>query len=177
LQEFPIRPFKEYATKYSCVREAGSDFWPDVYGASNVYHRLRHQFFFESPSESKVLESTDAEVELPISPPTQTMAIVSEMHACGPRANFHTYNLSDGSRISTSCRGVSSPARARHEVQKMLRGAQILERHPQYDERGRIVGEQILARADQVISVEINRSAICSTEASSLKQLQWFEHR
>jgi hypothetical protein len=29
-------------------------------------------------------------------PEAPTTTIVSQMHACGPRANFHTYKLSDG---------------------------------------------------------------------------------
>jgi hypothetical protein len=136
---------------------------------------LRHPRVVNVEIEEPVVKSV--EIVSDAFPQTPTTTIVSQMHACGPKANFHAYNLSDGTAISQACREMTSVSRARHELQKMLRHAQILERRPSLDERRRVVGELIIAQAEHVISIEINRSSICSTEASSLKQLQWFEHR
>ena len=47
--------------------------------------------------------------------------IVGGMDACGPTANYHTYTLSDGTSISTSCEHFRSAKRADEELRKKLK--------------------------------------------------------
>lgn len=108
----------------------------------------------------------------------EPLKITIEMHACGPRANYHTFHLSDGTSISTSCEGQSSRLAAARALQaKPLGNTGIIERAPNLDEKGRRVGDKIIARADGVIELETYGYTLCSTYAASLEHLQWFERR
>ncbi len=108
----------------------------------------------------------------------EPLKVTMEMHACGPRANYHTFHLSDGTRISTSCEGHSSRLAAARALQtKLVGNAGIIERAPNLDEKGRRVGDKIVAKTDGVIELETYGNALCSTYAASLEHLQWFERR
>src|SRR4051794_1085856 len=75
-------------------------------------------------------------------PPRVT--IVGGMDACGPKANFHTLELSDGTRISQSCETFSSPLAAARTLKTRLVDAEVAERSEERDEKGRPIGERIL---------------------------------
>ena len=108
----------------------------------------------------------------------EPLKITMEMHACGPRANYHTFNLSDGTRISTSCEGHASRLAAARALQAKLVGiAHIIERAPNLDDKGHRVGDKVVAKTDGVIELETYGNTLCSTYAPSLEHLQWFERR
>jgi hypothetical protein len=101
-----------------------------------------------------------------------------QMHACGPRANYHTFDLLDGTQISTSCEGHGSRSAATRALQKKLSGiAEILERTPNLDDKGRRVGFRVIAKGPGVIELETDGTTLCSTYAASLEHLHWFERR
>ena len=113
-------------------------------------------------------------------PDHQQLRIVGGMDACGPQANFHTYDLSDGTMITRSCRLLSSTDRARQELKKRLpRGAEIIERQPNLDENGLLVGERLVARAGAgaIFELSIYGRSLCETEAPSLDHLRWLQNR
>ena len=53
----------------------------------------------------------------------------------------------------------------------------IIQRTHNVDEKGRHVGDRVIAKANGVMELEISGGALCSTHAASLEHLQWFEHR
>lgn len=108
----------------------------------------------------------------------EPLKITMEMHACGPRANYHTFDLSDGTRISTSCESHSSRFTATRALRAKLVGvADVIERTANLDDKGRPVGERVVAKTDGVIELETYGNSLCSTYAASLEHLKWFERR
>jgi hypothetical protein len=108
----------------------------------------------------------------------EPLKIIGGMDACGPEANYHTYDLSDGTRISNSCQHLASAAAATHALQNRLTpGAEIIERGLNLDSNGRPVGERIIAKSAGIIELETYESNFCVTEAASLKHLRWYERR
>ena len=106
----------------------------------------------------------------------EPLKITTEMHACGPRANYHTFDLSDGTRVSTSCEGHSSRAAAARALQRKLTGVtEIVERAPNLDENGHRVGDKVVAINGGVVQLVTSGNALCSTVAASLEHLRWFE--
>jgi hypothetical protein len=104
------------------------------------------------------------------------LKVIGGLDACGPDGNTHTRELSDGTRIVNSCERLASPAAANRALQNKLASAtQIIERGPNLDDNGRTVGEKVVARTTGVIEVHTFDSYFCSTEAASLKHLQWYE--
>jgi hypothetical protein len=107
----------------------------------------------------------------------EPLRIINGMDACGPDANYHTYELSDGAHISNSCERLASPAAADRALQNTLAHVtEIIERRPNLDDNGRRVGEIVIAKAGGIIKIHTYESFFCSTEAPSLKHLQWYEH-
>jgi hypothetical protein len=113
----------------------------------------------------------------PTLPGHQELRIVGGMDACGPEANFHTYDLSDGTRITQSCRRLSSTNQARQELQKLAKAAEIIELQPNLNEKGLLVGERILMRTDAIIELSVSGRSLCETEAPSLDHFRWFQNR
>lgn len=100
--------------------------------------------------------------------PTE-ITIVGRMDACGPRATFHTMELSDGTRISQSCERLSSPAAAARALQrKDWVNAAIAERSQERDEREPLIGETILTTSPRVMRLSIYGNNLCVTDATSL---------
>jgi hypothetical protein len=105
-----------------------------------------------------------------------------EMHACGPTANFHTYESPDGVLISQSNEGFSSLKRANRELQKRLRIAtEIIERGPYLDDNGRRVGKRVVAVSSgkegqqRAFILWTDGEILSSIEASSLRHVLEFE--
>ncbi len=102
------------------------------------------------------------------------ITIVGGMDACGPTANFHTMELSDGTRISQSCETFSSPLAAARALKTRLVNAEIAERSEQRDEKGRIIGEMILTTRP-LQRFRIQGKSLCVTAAPSLHHLRLYE--
>jgi hypothetical protein len=69
-------------------------------------------------------------------------------HACGGRylSYITGYEAPDGVMISESLWTFSSPSRAKRELQKWLKdAASIIERGARYDDKGREIGERVMA--------------------------------
>lgn len=116
----------------------------------------------------------DSEVAMVERAPTG-LTIVGGLDACGPSANFHTLELSDGTRISQSCESLSSPAVAVRALQKRLVDAEIAERSEERDEKGRRIGEAILMTSPRVARLKIYGNSLCETQAPSITHLQLYE--
>jgi len=106
---------------------------------------------------------------------TDVIMIVGTMHACGPEANYHTMELSDGTALSQSCERFSSPLAAERALKARLRNAEIAERSLDRDEKGRVVGEKILTSGPRVIRFSLNGNSLCVTDAPSLNHLRLYE--
>ena len=104
------------------------------------------------------------------------ITIVGGMDACGPKANFHTRELSDGTHISESCETFSSPLAAARALKARLRDAEIAERTEDRDETGRLLGEKILVTGPRVMKLTIYGKNLCVTEAPSLDYLRLYEN-
>jgi hypothetical protein len=100
--------------------------------------------------------------------------IVGGMDACGPTANHHVYDLSDGSRISTSCESYRSSAAAARALRARLGKAQVAEHSENRDEVGRVEGETVLVLTPRLLRLSTHGKTLCVTEAPSLKLLQLF---
>ena len=132
-----------------------------------------------SLSQRPVRPAIDLE-ETTAPPPveSQALTIVGGMNACGPTANFQISNLSDGTSIATSREEFYSAARANKELRKRLAEAtEIIERKPNLDERGRRIGERVVAKAAGILVLSTERNNLYSTKAASLKHLQWYGDR
>lgn len=103
------------------------------------------------------------------------ITIVGRMHACGPEAFYHTMDLSDGTQISQSCERWSSPAAAARALQKRLVNAEVAERSPERDEKGRLIGETILTTSPRVLRLRISGNSLCKVDAPSLNHLRLYE--
>lgn len=110
-------------------------------------------------------------------PPVETLSlkIVARIHACGPQANYHIYDVSDGSQISTSCETFASPAAAARAFQARVGKAQVLERSENLNEQGRRVGEKVLVASATVLRLSRHEKTLCMTQAPSLRHLHMFE--
>jgi hypothetical protein len=107
-------------------------------------------------------------------PPRITMG--GGIDACGPTANFHTRELSDGTRISQSCETFSSPLAAARELKIRLGNGSIAQRSAERDENGLLIGESILTtRPGGVMRLSIFGNSLCVTEAPSLTHLRLYE--
>ena len=104
------------------------------------------------------------------------ITIVGGMDACGPEANFHTRELSDGTHISQSCETFSSPLAAARALKARLRDATIAERTQDRDETGRLLGEKILVTSPRVMKLTIYGKSLCVIEAPSLEYLRLYEN-
>jgi len=103
---------------------------------------------------------------------------IGGMDACGAKSNYHTWDLSDGTRITNSCERLSSARRANEELQKRLSQAtEIIEQQPNLDGTGQKVGEKVVARAGGIVSLSTYENSFCVTEAASLDHLRWYERR
>jgi hypothetical protein len=118
---------------------------------------------------------TVAVVETPQVTRPSEITIVGGLDACGPEANYHTRELSDGTRISQSCETWSSPLAAARRLKTRLSNAQIVERSEERDEKGRIIGQKILTAGPRVMKLTIYGKNLCVTEAPSLEHLRLYE--
>ena len=113
------------------------------------------------------------------SPPLQR---VGGIDACGPKANFHTWDLSDGTQITIACMELSSARAAKRDLDRRVsRATEIIERVPELGQsvhdRGQTVGERVVFRTVGVTLVETYENNLCVTEAASLEHLRWYEGR
>lgn len=114
----------------------------------------------------------------------QPLSFSGMAHACGPTANYHSYESSDGIAISESNEIFPSAKRSNKELQKRVRLAvEIIEREPKLDENGRRVGERVVGissvkEGQQLAFVMWTDDEILSSiEASSLRHVLEFEKR
>lgn len=117
-------------------------------------------------------------------PQPQPLSFETRMDACGPTANYHTYESSDGVFISQSNEEFSSAKRASRELQKRLRLAkEIIERSPRIDESGKRVGERVVGLssgeggAQTAFIVWTDGEVLSSIESPSLRHILEFEKR
>lgn len=114
-------------------------------------------------------------VATPVPPVREVpIKIVGGIDACGPKANHHVYELSDGSRISTTCETFASSAAAARVLRARLGKAQVAEHSENLDEAGRREGETVLVTSPTVIRLSTHGRTLCVTQAPSLKHLQMF---
>jgi len=106
----------------------------------------------------------------------EPLKVVGGLDACGVKANYHTRELSDGTRIVNSCETMASPAAANRALKDKLGTAEIITREPSLDAQENIVGEKIVAKTTGVMELHTFGNIFCSTEAASLKHLDWYEH-
>jgi len=104
------------------------------------------------------------------------ITIVGGMDACGPEANYHTRDLSDGTRISQSCERFSSPLAAARALKTRVGNAEIAERSEERDEKGLLIGQTILITSPRVMKLTIYGNNLCVTEAPSMDHLQLYEN-
>lgn len=111
--------------------------------------------------------------------PQPKLRVHSEMHACGPTANFHSYTASDGAKLSVSCFHMASAKRVALEVKKRLAGAkEILERQVDRTEEDVVVRERIvLLNGTGVMALTVSGKSFCETTAPTLKHIQALETR
>ena len=104
---------------------------------ASVWYILSHP----SVESFKIAESTSVP-QLVVEGPR----FVQAGNACGFECSSHIYNSSDGEVLSDSTCGYRSPARAKKELQRDLKGVQkIVERVPKLDWNGRQIGERVVA--------------------------------
>ena len=123
--------------------------------------------------------------EIPRSFVEQPLSFRSMMSACGPDGSFQSYESSDGVPLSWQSRIFRSAAGARGELRLRLRGAtEILERTPELDDKGRRVGERVVAvfapddsGQSRACIFLTHNNIFNSTEASSLRHVLAFEER
>lgn len=118
---------------------------------------------------------TVAVVETPRITRPSDITIVGGMDACGPEANYHSRELSDGTRISESCERLSSPLAAARALKARVANAEIVERSEERDEQGRIIGQKILITSPRIMKLTIYGNRLCVTEAPSLEHLRLYE--
>jgi hypothetical protein len=106
---------------------------------------------------------------------TNDITIVTESHACGPQANFHTVQLADGSSISQSYERFSSTLAASRALKARLGNAEIVERSPERDDNGLVIGAKILTAGPRVMRLSIHGNSLSTIEAPSLLYLQLYE--
>jgi hypothetical protein len=140
---------------------------------------IRRLGVHDTPDIRRPWVSGQPEVLLAMQPVTEVpLVVIGGMDACGPQANFHTNNLSDGTQISNSCRTMASPAAAARALRKGLASAtEIIERSPNLDEHGKRIGERVIAQGVGIMELETSGRIFCSTEAASLKHLDWYYRR
>ena len=102
------------------------------------------------------------------------ISIVGDLRACGSEANYHTMDLSDGTRISVSCKRWFSPEAA-HTMEKSLVNAEVAERSQERDEKSRLIGETILTTSPRVMRLRISGNSLCVVNAPSLNHLRLYE--
>jgi len=103
------------------------------------------------------------------------ITIVGGIDACGSEANYHTMELSDGTKIYQSCERFSSPLAAARALKSKLLNGEIAERTPERDENGRVIGEKILVTGSRVMRLSNYGNSLCETNAPSLKHLLLYE--
>lgn len=102
--------------------------------------------------------------------------IVRSIDAWGPKGNFHSYVLADGSTVSVECRAYGSASAVKWALRRELRAAgQIVSRSRHPGEDGEVMGETILAVGEGAVELSTNGKSICVTRAASLKHLQAHE--
>jgi hypothetical protein len=102
------------------------------------------------------------------------ITIVGGMDACGPTANYHTLELSDGTRISYSCQTFPSSLAAARELRTRLIDAEIVERSEVRDKKGRVIGEGILTTYP-LERFSLTGKNLCVTTAPSFHHLRLYD--
>jgi len=100
--------------------------------------------------------------------------IVGGIDACGPTGNYHVYDLSDGSRMTTSCKSYASAAAAGRALRARLGNAEIAEHCENLNEAGGVESEFVAVTTPTVIRLSTHGRTLCVTEAPSLKHLEMF---
>lgn len=110
-------------------------------------------------------------------PKEDTITIVGGTHLCGASAGPSVYELSDGGRISINCKNFKSLGALNREVKRSLRGVMIEDWSVETDSNGQKERRAVLDTSPTVTGLRIYGKVFCTTEASSLEHLHWFEHR
>src|SRR6185369_6106310 len=103
------------------------------------------------------------------------ITIVGGIDACGSEGNYHTMDLSDGTRISQSCERFASPLAAARALKSRIANAEIVERSAERDENGNLIGEKILTAGVRVVRFSLSGNSLCETNAPSFTHLRLYE--
>jgi len=120
------------------------------------------------------LYKTPEVLEVVVTTPVPAVEVIGIIDACGPTANHHVYELSDGSRISTRCESYRTSTDAAHALRERLGKAQIAEHSENLDEAGRVEGETVLILTPRLLRLSTHGRTLCVTEAPSLQLLRLF---
>lgn len=100
----------------------------------------------------------------------------------GTRFSVQVYESSDGASVSSRLDRFISATRARKELQKVVRNAKVVERHPRLDQTGRLIGEKIVVRfaakksnGSPVAVLWVDRNELHRIMGSSLHHVLEFE--
>lgn len=118
------------------------------------------------------------------SPESQRLSFSSRMDACGPKANYHSFESSDGVFISQSNEMFPSARRAKKELQERLSLAtEIIERDNKLGKDGRVVGERVVGVSNgkegqqMTFIMWTDGEVLSSIEAPSMRHILEFEKR
>ena len=104
----------------------------------------------------------------------QEREFTATMHACGPTANYHTYQSSDGALIGVSCETFRSHSTAARALKRTIGNAEIVERTMDGEQTS---GETVVIVADRAMELRLTGNNLCVTSAPSLAVLRRFQHR
>jgi hypothetical protein len=128
------------------------------------------------PALPEIISVTEPQADARIVFP-DARPFVAVMHACGPQANYHVYQSSNGERIVESCEIFSSTSATARALKRRMGKAEIIKRYQNLDDNGLPFGETVVVLTESAMKLSTHGKSLCVTEAPSLAQLRRFEHR
>lgn len=118
------------------------------------------------------LSSTTPETERPGA--TQSLSMKLGQDVYRPAGIDQTYEMSDGTRIRSSCDYLPSAALAAQKLrQKLNQASDFTYLSPKSDNSGRKIGERVIIRRPKLIAMWTTNNAFCEAEGASAEHLQW----
>ena len=96
------------------------------------------------------------------------------LHACGPTANYHIYQSSDGASFGVSCETFRSRSAAAQALKRTIGNAEIIERTLDNEKP---TGETVVVVGEKAMELRVTGKNLCVTSAPSLALLRRFQHR
>jgi hypothetical protein len=104
----------------------------------------------------------------------QEREFTAMMHACGPTANYHIYQSSEGARIGVSCETFRSHSEAARALKRTIGNAEIVERTVDGEKPS---SETVVVVSEEAMELSLNGKNLCVTSAPSLAVLRRFQRR